>query len=59
MNCRACGRPTVRLVYVITDGSGDHGPYGRECARQVVDGFTKLGVTATRRYARAERDPES
>jgi hypothetical protein len=53
--CDRCGRgPVTRVVHVLVDGHGDAGPYGRRCARVIVEKLAANGVTATRRYSRAE-----
>lgn len=57
--CKACGRGTVRLVFItFPQGAGrlpeeEVGPYGRDCARQVREGLRKLGVPYRARHARA------
>lgn len=51
--CKACGQQTRRVVYVLVDGQADAGPYGRVCARRVVEAYAAKNVTATRRYGRA------
>jgi hypothetical protein len=43
-------------VYVLVEGQADAGPYGRRCARVIVEKLAANGFTATRRYSRAERD---
>jgi hypothetical protein len=53
VNCKTCNRPTRRVVHVLVDGTADAGPYGRVCARRIVQAYTQLGVAATRRYGRA------
>lgn len=53
VTCKACNRPTVRVVHVLVDGTADAGPYGRVCARRIVQAYADLGVTATRRYGHA------
>jgi hypothetical protein len=55
-DCRACGRPIAhRLVFVTMEFPGQEpeevGPYGRDCARKVVDGAAALGVGTKRRRA--------
>lgn len=57
--CRACRRPTRRLVFLtFAQASGrlaaaEVGPYGRECAAQVRKGLRDLGIPYTSRHARA------
>lgn len=49
-NCKACGKPVQhRLVFVTWEEGLEQGPYGRDCARKVVDGLAAHGITATRR----------
>jgi hypothetical protein len=57
ITCQKCGRgPVTRVVHVLVDGQADAGPYGRRCARVIVEKLAANGFTATRRYSRAEPD---
>lgn len=56
IRCKACGRGTVRLVFVTFERNGaeeEVGPYGRECAAQVRKGLRDLGIRYRARHARA------
>jgi hypothetical protein len=57
--CQSCGRRVRRVVYVqVAESAGgaaagdEYGPYGRDCARDVVEALLRLGIASRRRYER-------